>query len=156
MAECITIHKELAELVLRFLEKLFSDDVEGYWNCISKVDQARIYGMYSAFMQQTEVKEQMTFYEYVRDYVKAQQEKIYERVRENPGISNRVRYTDDGEFLIYLLEDTKVPRVYIAPTEEPVFPVVVTADATLNNNNNVHIEWKVRLYRDHLYKALSG
>jgi hypothetical protein len=145
---------EQSALVFNFLEVMFSEDVEQYWNMVSKVDQARIYGMYRAYTMQESVND-LSFLEYVRDHIKPDHVAMYEKLRgNNPGISQTLRYTEDGEALVYLLEDVQVPRVYIAQTETNVFPMTLTVDADYFQGE-VIASWKVRLYTDQLYKTLE-
>ncbi|WP_041580558.1 hypothetical protein [Bacillus sp. 1NLA3E] len=148
------VTKDQSELVFKFMELLFSEDVEGYWDCISKVDQARVYGMYRV-VAETDIYDDISFFDYVKHYFKPKQEEIYERVKEHPGLATHVRYTDEGEVLLYLLQDVQVPRVYIAETQEYVFPITLTIDTEVSNGE-VNAKWKVRLYTDQNYKDLSS
>lgn len=145
---------EQSELVFKFIERLFNGDVQEYWDLISKIDQARVFGMFTS-MKQLEPENDISFYDYVDIYFRDRQKQIYEKVRENPGLATHQRITDYGELLLYVLDDVKVPRVYIAETEVKVFPIVLTVDAELEDGQ-LNAVWKVRLYNDKLYKDLES
>lgn len=144
---------EQSDIVFQFIEKLYSNDVEGYWKLISKVDQARVFGMYSVFKDSDQYNG-ISFFDYVRDYFKAEQSKVYEKVKEDAGISTTLRYTEEGEVQVYLFENVQVPRTYIGEVQERVFPVTLTIDTNIINGEIVS-EWKVRMYIDQFYKYLK-
>lgn len=148
-----TITIEQSDLAFEFIELLFSEDIHGFWNIISKVDQARLYGMYRADVD-LEDGQDISFLEYIRDVIKPDIEEIYEEVREGSGIATHERFTDEGETLVYLLPNVNEPTVYTETTQEVVFPVSMTVDANLFNGQ-VNYEWKIRLYADQEYKVLS-
>jgi len=151
--EINALTEEQSDIVFQFIDKLFSNDVEGYWKLISKVDQARIYGMYKAFAKYNQYNE-ISFYDYVKDYFKSKQSKNYERVKDNTGISTTLRHTEEGEIQVFLLENVQAARIYTTEVQERVFPVILTIDTNVVNGEII-AEWKVRIYIDQFYKYLN-
>ena len=146
------ITKEQADIAFKFLNALFSEDVEGYWNTISQVDQARVYGQY---LVATELKyTEDSFRQFVHNNYQLKQREIYKEVKEKAGIATHIRYTDEGEITLYFLEDVQVPRVYIAETEVKGYPLVIALDTDIVNGE-YKVEWKVRIYKDQHYKSLN-
>jgi hypothetical protein len=153
MEKYIDISQEQAAITLKFIESVFSEDVEAYWENISKVDQARVYGLYRSAIITNSLDPHVTFYDYVRDNFKVKHEEQYANVKEYPGLASHVRYTDEGEIMLYVLEDVQVSRTYIAEAMEKVYPVILTIDADIENNE-INPCWKVRIYTDQEYKKL--
>ncbi|MGG3662110.1 hypothetical protein [Bacillus gobiensis] len=151
MTEKITL--EHSNLAFDFLNKVRGEDVEAYWDLICKVDQARVYGMYRAFML-TKYFDGRTFYDYVKNDFMIEHAKNFEGITGEPGISDRIRYTEQGDILLYLLNDVQVPRVYIAKTEARVFPLTITLDCTYIDNE-LNAQWKVRIYQDKFHETLE-
>ena len=150
----IDVNPEQMGVVLDFLSVIFEDDVENYWNLISKVDQARVYGMYRAALSLDLVEEQLSFKEYVEEQFMKEHRKQYEKLRNNdPGIASHLRYTEDGECLVYVLPSVTEVRIVKEPTQEYVFPVTLTMDTNVENGE-ITSEWKVRMYSDQEYKYL--
>ncbi|MFD2446397.1 hypothetical protein ACFSO7_20760 [Bacillus sp. CGMCC 1.16607] len=152
--EQLDILQEHSNLAFSFFEFLFSEDVDGFWALVSKVDQARVYGMYRAYIDQ-DYSEPLTFRDYIKNHIKPDIEQIYIPLKDNnPGIATHQRYTEDGETVVFLLPNITEPKVYETETEELVFPITMTIDASLINNE-VSADWKVRIYRDQDYKVLK-
>ncbi|MEV9640435.1 hypothetical protein ABZ756_07030 [Mammaliicoccus sciuri] len=145
------VSKEQADLVFGFLEVLFGDDVNAYWSLISKVDQARVYGMYKAGIANGSITKHYSFGEYVKEKFMYAHRERYEKVKNNPGVATHLRYTDDGEPQIFVLENVIAPRHYIAETQAKVFPVTLTVDSIVDKDD-VSFNWKVRMYLDQDYK----
>ncbi|WP_055108973.1 hypothetical protein [Paenibacillus ihumii] len=145
------VTNEQLDLVHRFFKVVFGDNVEEYWEIICKADQSRVYGMY---MQHTQNGGNVTFKDYIQNQIKVEHAKIYEKYKENsPGISSQLRFSDEGEATILIMEDVKVPRVYITPTEVMTIPLTLTID-TYYNKGDIVLKWKVRLYADNNYSRL--
>lgn len=145
------ISQEQSQIVFRFLNTLFRENVQEYWDTISKVDQARVYGMYKAAITTEALDVTVQFSDYVREQFMIPQRELYERVKENPGVATHLRYSKEGEPQIFVLENVVAPRYYIAPAQERVFPVTITID-TMVSDKEVVAEWKVRMYIDQDYK----
>ncbi len=144
------ITKEQSDVAFKFIEALFGDNVEEYWSLISKVDKARVFGMYRQYT--SEHGEQLQFKQYVEHYTKAEQAKLYEGLKDNnPGISKTLRYTEEGEAEVHLHPNVIATRAYIVPTQVRVFPLILTIDSEFNQGE-ITAEWKVRLYTDKLYE----
>lgn len=154
MNKDITITKEQSALAFNFLEALFSGDVDAFWKNVSKVDQARIYGMYRAYKMQ-EHSQDISFLDYVSDYIMPDVEKQYEGLRDNnPGIASHTRNTSEGEMIVLMLPNVKVSRTYIAETQVLAYPIHMTIDANYKNGEII-VEWKIRIYVDQDYKYLK-
>lgn len=157
MEKDITISLEQSDLAFNFLKHLFSDskkDTQNLWDCISKVDQARIYGMYSDYVSQV-YSEKISFRKYVEEYIKPDIVELFLGLKDNnPGIATHTRNTKEGEVTIYMLPDVKVSRTYIAESPEYVFPIHMTIDTNLKYDEITH-EWKIRIYTDQDYKNLK-
>lgn len=149
--DMLQVTQEQADLVSNFLKALFGNNVEAYWSLISKVDQSRIYGMYIAV--DVPENERISFYDYVKDYVKAEQEKIYQEISQLPGISNIIRFTEEGEVEIYAFGNVEEVEEYTTPTEKRTIPIVLTLDTHIVQGE-ITTHWKVRLYTDQSYKHL--
>lgn len=147
------ITKEQADLVFKFLEALFGENADDYWSVISKVDQARVYGMYKAEIANDSITEDYSFNEYVKENFMYAQRERYEKVKVNPGVATHLRYTDEGEPQIFVLENVIAPRHYIAETQAKVFPVTLTVDSIVDKDD-ISFEWKVRMYLDQDYKKI--
>lgn len=150
MSEKLTL--EQSETVFAFLKSLAEENVPNYWNLISVVDQSRVYGMYRAFINSSDSIE-ISFHDYVKDFIMLEQLPSYERVLESPGVAEFLRYTLEGEPQVLVLEDVKVPRAYITKTQERVYPVTLRLDSNYKNGE-LDASWKVRLYEDQFYKYL--
>lgn len=147
------ISKELSDIAFEFLRCLYGDDVERYWSMISKVDKARVYGMYLAIRELSEDSDQ-SFMEYVRTKFQLVNRELFEKFKENPGIATHMRYTDEGDILLLIINDVQVPRFYIAETQVEACPLVITLDTEINSGE-FSTEYKVRLYNDKLYDELT-
>ncbi|MEK4878912.1 MULTISPECIES: hypothetical protein [Paenibacillus] len=148
------ISKEQSDLAFQFLRVIFSDDVDEYWRLISKVDKARIFGMHRQYSLETGI-DSVSFREYVTSIIMPEHAEHYAKLRNNnPGVSTTLRYTEEGEGLLYLLENVTEPRVYEKETEVKVFPLIVTSDCEYVNGE-VNAEWRVRMYNDKLYETLD-
>ncbi|MEC0171668.1 hypothetical protein [Paenibacillus graminis] len=147
------ISKEQSDLAFEFLRIIFSDDVDRYWSLISKVDKARIFGMHRQYSNENG-ESSISFREYVAKIIMPEHAENYSKLRDNsPGVSTTLRYSEQGEGLLYLLENVTEPRVYETETEVKVFPLIVTMDCEYVNGD-VKAEWKVRMYNDKLYEEL--
>lgn len=148
--EYTSVTEEQTNLTFGFIKVLFEEDVNEYWSLISKVDKARVLGMYKIAK---DLKEGISFHDYVKYEFMYPQREIYEKVKENSGLASHLRYTDEGEPVVYLLENITEPIVYEEATQVKVFPVTLTLDTEVNNNEIITI-WKVRLYFDKEYEIL--
>ncbi|MCM3488793.1 hypothetical protein M3689_05665 [Alkalihalophilus marmarensis] len=143
-----TISAEHIELVNNFIEKLFEGDVQDFWDCVSKVDQARIYGMYRVVLQ---YNDDLTFEQYLINDIIPGIKEVYKGALPSPGIASHLRVSETGEFLVYIVPNTEEGRLINEPTLETVFPVGMTIDADIIDNEVQH-SLKVRLYHDNNYQ----
>ena len=106
------------------------------------------------YIQDIEYGGNITFRDFIQNHIKVDHAKDYEQYKfNNPGISNKLRFSDEGEALIMIMDDVKVQRVYIAPTEVMTKPLGLALD-TDYINGEVRAHWKVRLYADNNYSNL--
>lgn len=144
---------EQMRVAQQFLDCIFGDDVDAYWGLISKVDKARLFGMYRARCDE-DTEDFISFREYIADSIMPDHANNYEKLRDNnPGISTTLRYTEEGEALVYLLEDVKESKVFTKETKTLIFPLTLTVDAEYDKGE-VTYQWKVRAYSDKLYEIL--
>lgn len=147
------IFKEQSDVAFKFLECLFSKDVTGYWDLISKVDKARVYGMYRQYINEIGFQE-LSFKDYVTEHIMPDHAKNYEGLRDNtPGLSTTLRHTDQGEALLYLMDNIEEPKIMEEETLAYVFPLILTLDANYDNEQT-EVVWKVRIYQDKLYDEI--
>ncbi|WP_127549701.1 hypothetical protein [Paenibacillus amylolyticus] len=147
------ISKEMSDVAFNFLDMMFNANIEGYWNSISKVDKARIFGMYRQYS--SEETTEFSFRDYIEQEILPGHTKYFEGLRDNnPGISATLRYTEEGEALLYLFPDVQETRIIEEEREELVYPLTLTIDTEFNNGEVSHI-WKVRAYRDKWYENLA-
>lgn len=136
-----------------FLQYLFEDDVRSYWNTISKIDQARVYGMYIVQLNMEVFRDNYGFYDYVQEEFMIPQREVYESVKENAGFAQFIRYSDEGEPQIFMKANVPETEVYNEPTQVEVVPVTLTLDTDIKKEN-INSVWKVRIYSDKLYQSL--
>lgn len=142
---------ERSELAFDFIEKLFADDLQGFWDYVSKVDQARIYGMYRVELQ---YNQDLTFEQYLTNHIVPGIKEVYKGALPSPGLASHVRIADTGEFMVYMVPNTYEARLVDEPTLETVLPIVMTIDADIINKELVH-SLKVRLYQDNSYQTAN-
>lgn len=148
------ITKEQSDLAFEFLRCLFDEDVDGYWETISKVDKARLYGMYRHYVNVSDSSD-YSFRDYLIQEIMPGHTENYEKLRGNsPGISTTLRYSDEGEALIYLFEAVTQSRIIEKESYEYVFPLTLTIDTEYSRGDISH-SWKVRAYSDKLYEKLD-
>ncbi|PAD39827.1 hypothetical protein [Terribacillus sp. 7520-G] len=148
------ILEEHVDLAYGFIRAVKGNNVNLYWSFISKVDKARVFGMYRSFVQSEHFKGE-DFRKYIKEYFMREHAKKYNGLDNAPGISTTKRYTDLGDVKLYLLNNVEEPMIIDSPTEMNVFPITVTYDCYLKGNNEIKGEWKVRMYEDDLYNDLD-
>ncbi|WP_127486827.1 hypothetical protein [Paenibacillus ehimensis] len=132
-----------SQFASEFIDVLFSDDIERYWNLVSEIDKGIAFGFHDANRQYNNPRKMIDTINELREAHR----KLFSPVRENCGVSKTVRYTRDGEAYIYLLENVVVPRTYIAATETKVYPLRVVIEARYENQQ-ITARLKVRVYDD--------
>ncbi|MDE0563364.1 hypothetical protein [Exiguobacterium sp. B2(2022)] len=152
----VEITSEMADATFNFVNRLFEEDLEAFWDSVCAVDQARIYGIYRTILD----KENLSFrqYSYSRfiknEFVNLLRLKM-KNYKENPGIATHLRFSKDGVPMVYLLQNTIVPRHYIAESEEMVYPIFLGLD-TVYKEGEIVAEWKVRLYDDESHSKIMN
>lgn len=141
------------QCVKDFLHCLFEDDVKSYWNKISRIDQARVFGMYKAMLD-LDLSATITFDDYVDKEFKKYQEELYIKLKKNSGFSSTHRYTRAGDVMVYAFENIRGSVTYIGKSLTNVFPIILTLDARYKNNQ-LSGEWRVRLYEDYWFESLD-
>lgn len=145
------ITEEQRDVIFEFLGALYGNDVKAYWSFISKVDQARAYGMYSG--AEASEEDLIPFSDYVSQYIKAKQEETYQEVRESTDFSNQVTFNEHGDVEVRLFKNTKEAKVYAQQTEKRMINVTLTNEAEFHESE-LRQQWKVRLFLDEKYKDL--
>lgn len=150
------ITREMADATFTFVKRLFEDDLEAFWDSISVVDQARIYGTYRTIIEKEELSfEQYSYSDFIQnEFVNLLRYKM-QSYKDNPGIATHLRFSKDGVPMVYLLENTIVPRHYIAESEEEVYPIFLGLD-TFFHDGEVVARWKVRLYDDESHSKIMN
>ncbi|MCG6793839.1 hypothetical protein [Geobacillus sp. YHL] len=138
---------EQIKLALDFIETLYDEDLSGFWEMISEIDKSRIYGLFEANKHYDPKIDFLGFLNDIREEVR----RFYDNVKEDMGISQSARYTHDGEVVIYLLENVKASRYYIAETLEKVYPVRLSLDVKFQDGSFV-FSYGVRIYDDEFRK----
>lgn len=152
----VEITREMADATFNFVNSLFEEDLEAFWNTISVVDQARIYGIYRTIIDKEDISfEQYSYSEFIKnEFVNLLRYKM-ENYKENPGIATHLRFSKDGVPMVYLLQNTLVPRHYIAESEELVYPIFLGLD-TVFKDGKIVASWKVRLYDDESHSKIMN
>lgn len=152
----IEITREMANAAFNFVNSLFKDDLEAFWNSVSIVDQARIYGIYRTIIDKENLSfDQYSFSEFIKtEFVDVLRYKM-ENYEENPGIATHLRFSEDGIPMVYLLQNTLVPRHYIAESEDQVYPIFLGLDTDFNDGM-ITTNWKVRIFDDKSYSKLTN
>jgi len=136
-----------------FFKHLFSEDTDAYWQTISGIDQSRVYGMYREDSKKS-YYDGVTFHEYVKDIIQPEHVGLYEGVKDKPGASNTIKYTDEGEAIVQIFGDLQVTRHYIAPTVAITKPIILACEM-IHEDGILKPTWKVRIFEDHLHKHLT-
>lgn len=147
--EPVSVSPEQLDAFSDFLQYLFEEDVVRYWSTISKVDQARVYGMYIG--QSDMIDPDYTFHDYVKNEFMVPQREIYETVKENAGFAQFIRYSEEGEPQIFMKANVTEKETYNEPTPFNMVPITLTLD-THFEQGEAKSSWKVRMYSDQLYK----
>lgn len=143
-----SLNHEQLDAVDNFLTNLFGDDIDAYWSSISKVDQARVYGIYIGS------DSSLSFKDYVREQFMLPQQKEYENLKENVGIAQFIKYSEQGEPEAQLKLNTTDVEVYNEPTEIHGRRLTLALDTDVINKEIVSV-WKVRMYSDKSYVSLN-
>lgn len=144
----------MSEAVFKFIESLFEDDVNDFWQRIYEVDQARLYGIYETVLVKEELNTEVySFPEFIESEVINKLRYKFSKFKNNPGVASHLRFDENGMPMVFLLENVVAERHYIAEVEENVHPVYLGLNSTFSNKE-VSVEWKVRLYNDISYKHL--
>ncbi|BFH11157.1 hypothetical protein P4K96_29055 [Bacillus cereus] len=150
--EAESVSKEMVDLAIEFLQAIFDDDIDRYWDTICKEDKARLYGMYRQYSGEHD--RVLTFREYIKK-IKLEHAEQYEGLRDcSPGMAQTLRYTEEGDVELRLHPNVKVPRTYIAPTEVLIYPLILTLDVEYIMGK-IGIKYKVRLYKDKFHQNLE-
>ncbi|PKH10654.1 hypothetical protein [Planomicrobium sp. MB-3u-38] len=151
--EPTSVTSEQVEAMSDFLQYLFEDDVNLYWSSISKIDQARVYGMYIGQVNTGVFKDSYGFYDFVKEEFMIPQREVYENVKENAGFAQFIRYSDEGEPQIFMQANVSETKIYNEPTQVEVVPITLALDTDIKKDE-IKSVWKVRMYSDKLYQSL--
>jgi len=135
------LNQEQFDFAFGFVEIVFEADLQTFWSLVSEVDQARAYETYKS------VQDSYTNFEEYIASVRENVRSLYSPVQDNAGISQTVRYTDDGEAYIYLFENVQEPEVYEEATEKKVFPVRISYESFFDEGS-INLRLKARVYDD--------
>lgn len=153
--EHIEITQEISDLAFRFTDIIFGDDVERFWDCISAVDQSRAFGIYATLLEKENKDENdFSFSDFVKQNYMDPFKVNYVDLKGDPGIASHLRFSDDGIPMIFMIPNVIAPRHYIAEAAEFVFPLFLGIDTSMDANNELIAEWKIRLYDDANYTKI--
>lgn len=151
--EPVSVLPEQADAIFDFLQHLFGDDVKSYWNSISKIDQARVYGMYVTQGGTEVFRENYSFYDYVKEEFMVPQRETFETVKENAGFAQFIRYSDEGEPQVFMKANVSEVEIYNEPTNIKAVPITLAFDTNIKKDE-IKSVWKVRMYSDKFYEHL--
>jgi len=151
----VEINKQISDLAFRFTKVMFEDDVKSFWECISAVDQSRAFGFYTALLKNEILnEEEYSFSEFIKVNFMDTFKKNYIKLKGDCGIANHLRISETGIPMVFMLPNVITPRHYIVESPENVLPLYLGVDTSMNNNNELIGEWKIRLYYDENYKKI--
>lgn len=151
----IEITQEISELAFRFTKLMFKNDVKKFWDCISSIDQSRVYGIYTTYLEkENKLQEEFMFKDFIEKNYLDPFKMNYAALKGEPGIASHLRFSDDGIPMVFMIPDVIAPRYYIAEATEVVYPLFLSLDTSLDANNELITEWKIRLYDDMNYKNI--